>query len=195
MCRYAPLVALLMLAGFTSRPLSAQSLGNEDLHIEQAEAAVMQSAHDGATDALLDGLRRGERDMLNAYLAPGFGVGGNFAVIKQEGEENVAGVTQTGASNMAVIHQEGSRNVTLLDQIGEGNVFGAWLIGSDNHLQLRQQGRDNVYQLDFVGDNLNHSVQQVGNGIEAYQVGSARQPFGIEQYGSGMSIRIEHNTP
>jgi hypothetical protein len=172
----------------------AQTASDEDLHIQQAEIAETQLTPEEATAIILDRLRDGEQqDILNSHLLSGFQQGGNFALVNQHGELNTVIVNQLGLANLAVIDQEGARNRTELDQIGNRNIFGAWLRGNDNLLSLLQEGDDNVYILDFEGDGLNHSVDQVGSGIQAVQVGYGSQPFSIQQYGSGMEIRIEHN--
>ena len=189
--------SLLLLMGLLGHPLAAQSIGNEDLHIQQVETEVMdrEPAREAAMNTIMERLHAGERVILDAHTVRGAGVGGNFAVVSQEGDDNTASVTQIGLSNIAVMYQQGTQNSAALEQRGDGNIFGAWVIGTGNQLNVLQQGNDNVYMLDFVGHNLDHSVQQIGNGIEAIQTGSARQPFSIEQRGSGMSIRIDHNTP
>ena len=146
-------------------------------------------------NTIMERLRAGERTIFDAHIMRSSGAGANFAAVGQEGDDNTASVTQIGLSNIAVMYQQGTRNSSALEQSGDGNIFGAWVIGTGNQLNVLQHGNDNVYMLDFVGDNLNHSVQQIGNGIEAIQTGSARRPFSIEQRGSGMSIRIDHNTP
>ena len=191
------IIGVIILTGLIGRPLAAQSLGNEDLHIQQVETEVMEGspAQEVAMNTIMERLRAGERAILDAHTIRGSGVGGNFAAVGQEGDDNTASVTQIGLSNIAVMYQQGTGNSAAIEQRGDGNIFGAWVIGAGNQLNVLQQGTDNVYMLDFVGDNLDHAVQQIGNGIEAVQTGSARRPFSIEQRGSGMSIRIDHNTP
>jgi hypothetical protein len=172
---------------------SAQTF-DEDLHLEQAEAATSAVTSDEATTLILNRLRSGEQQsVLNLHLLTGFSKGGNFALVHQAGEDNAALVNQIGLANLAVIDQEGERNRTELEQIGQRNIFGAWLRGDENFLSLLQQGDDNIYILDFVGDKLDHAVEQIGSGIQAVQVGYGSQPFGIQQHGEGMDIRIEHN--
>lgn len=187
----------LLLALPTVLPSVAQTSSlEEDLHVQQVETQETQPMRQEVAAVLLDQVQDGEqRGLLSSYLLTGHKAGGSFAIINQDGESNAADVVQIGLSNLAVLHQQGNLNITLLEQLGDHNLFGAWLTGDGNYLDVRQEGNDNIYLLDFIGDNLNHSVVQQGDGIHATQIGSGSQPFSIEQTGSGMNIRIEHNGP
>lgn len=189
-------LASCLLALLAVPALAQTAEEDEELFLEQAEVAQTQLSPDDAREAILQRLHDGQHvGILNSFLTAGLPQGGNFALINQEGVGNTASILQEGMANLAVMHQEGNRNTNVLEQIGTGNIFGSWFIGDDNHLTLRQQGNDNVYILEFEGSgrNFGHSVEQIGDGIQAIQIGAAERPFSIEQYGSGMEIRIEHN--
>lgn len=191
-------VILWMLATLSANAVRAQDRsGDEELHLQQVALESTLMTHDEATSLILQRLGQGDQNALNAYLVADFQQGGNFAFVQQDGGANVADVAQIGLSNVAVMQQIGIGNLTLLEQLGNRNVFGAWLTGDNNRLSLRQQGDDNVYILDFVGDDqhLGHSVDQVGNNLQAVQIGAAAAPYSIQQRGNGMEIRVEHNAP
>ena len=118
---------------------------------------------------------------------------GNTAAIFQEGANNSAQINQIGQSNVAVMVQRGSFNTSSLLQDGSYNVYGSLLDGTKNTLNVEQIGNNNGYLFGFQGSNLNHSVQQIGNNIQATQIGVGYAPFGIEQRGSNMDITIRHN--
>ena len=192
--RIAAAVAALVLLANNANGQTANEV--ESIHLMQVEVDETQPPVEQATTFILDRLENGgQRNLLHSYLLSGFSAGGNITLVNQNGTDNEANVLQFGLSNLAVVSQQGSDNATLLEQIGNNNIFGAWLTGDGNLLSVHQEGHDNLYVLDFVGSDLNHSVLQIGNGIEAYQVGAASRPFSIEQYGSRMNIRIEHNSP
>ena len=118
----------------------------------------------------------------------------NTAVIEQVGDYNQVSVNQFGASNLAVIQQAGNRITSLVNQYGSGNVYGSRLSGDDHYLDVSQIGSDNLYLLEYSGGNtLNHTVQQIGNNLQAIQVGPISKPFSIKEQGSGMKILIQHN--
>ena len=193
---HATILFLVGVFNLCGSHASAQHRSDENLHIQQVEVEATELSHEEAIETILQRLQDGEqRGLLSSYLLTGHKAGGSFAIINQDGESNAADVVQIGLSNLAVLHQQGNLNITLLEQLGDHNLFGAWLTGDGNYLDVRQEGNDNIYLLDFIGDNLNHSVVQQGDGIHATQIGSGSQPFSIEQTGSGMNIRIEHNGP
>lgn len=118
----------------------------------------------------------------------------NTAVIEQVGNYNQVNVNQFGNANLAVIQQAGNRIMSLVNQFGSGNVYGSRLTGDNHYLDVSQIGSNNLYLLEYSGDKtLNHTVQQIGNNLQAIQVGSISKPFSIKEQGSGMKILIQHN--
>lgn len=192
---FAQYIIAFVLVALLAVPALAQTAEeDEELFLQQAERAQTEISPDEAREEILQRLQDGEHQyILSSFLLSGFQSGGNFALINQQGEDNLAGINQVGLSNLAVMHQEGNVNTTEVDQLGNRNIFGAWLTGDNNQLRVSQIGDDNVYVLDFVGTDLDHTVTQQGDGIRAVQIGRSTRPFSIEQYGSGMDIRIEHN--
>lgn len=118
----------------------------------------------------------------------------NTAIIDQVGNNNLASVNQTlGTSNLAVLKQAGNYITTLVNQVGSGNVYGSDLAGNNHYLNVSQIGMDNLYLLEYNSSvNLNHTVQQIGNNLEAIQVGTVSKPFSITEQGVGMKILIQH---
>ncbi len=119
----------------------------------------------------------------------------NTAVIEQVGDNNLASVNQfDGTANLAVLKQAGNNITTLVTQMGIGNVYGSQLKGDNHYLDVSQIGANNLYLLEYSGDKtLNHTVQQIGNNLQAIQVGSVSKPFSIKEQGVGMKILIKHN--
>lgn len=178
-----------------SSAYSQNAAPEPDLHIQQVEVAATQRSPEEVAEDILYRLQHGGimPDRLDVLGA--FSQGQSFAHINQHGQMNAASLSQSGLHNLAVMQQEGNSNTTVLEQIGNGNVLGVWLTGDNNFLDVLQQGNDNVYVLDFIGDDLQHTVTQQGDGIQARQIGLGSRPFGIEQYGSGLNILIEHVHP
>lgn len=187
--------------------LSGQdALGNE-VHLTQASSQPAVASLGGLATIQGDGFVFRSAEWLYQSLFPGqsgaeaLGIAramgsagsGNVAVIEQDGERNVATIEQFGQANVAAVFQRGSDNRIHARQDGNNNTFGAWLDGSNNEFDLTQRGSDNRYYLGFAGRGLDHSVMQEGSGLRAIQVGVGAAPFGIQQRGNDMGIRIEHN--
>lgn len=121
------------------------------------------------------------------------GSDGNAATIVQRGSHNSATLIQRGAGNVAVMTQTGSWNEVSAEQRGNDNLIGIRLVGHDNSLDVLQNGNDNAYLFSFAGDDLDHSVEQRGHDLQLIQLGQGTLPFSVEQQGTGMTVRIEHN--
>jgi minor curlin subunit len=200
------LIALTLLA----LPVAAFAQVTE---AEITEHVLVQDVITGAfgeiveidAEAALDQIKEGLLG-LNPYelgMLDGFSLSdqGNFAIVRQEGLNNLADVSQQGQANVAIIVQEGTNITTKASQIGQGNVFGVRLVGNNLVMQnadgtdtVLQEGFENVYLLDFEGnDQLIPVSTQVGVDNQVVQVGQINTPFGVEQYGNGMRMVIIHN--
>lgn len=119
--------------------------------------------------------------------------GGNAATVVQRGSDNSAAILQRGGANVVQASQYGGDNVLEAIQVGSGHLLGVRLKGDENSVEVQQRGEGNRYLLSFEGDGLDHSVRQAGTELRLIQIGQGGRPFDVEQRGSDMTIRIEHD--
>lgn len=199
-------IVRLPLALALSFLLGPGVFAQEDLRpseLQQVLAAEEQVGAFSAQDALGQ-LRAGLLDLGpdERRLLDGFSLAdqGNLAIVRQDGTGHVADLSQDGTGNLAFVLQRGADVVASARQQGTGNVIGMQLDGAGLTLDgpgaqrgVTQIGTGNVYLLEYAGTGALAPAVQVGDANQAVQIGNVRQVFGIQQYGSGLSMIIRHN--
>ncbi len=202
-------LAIAVLAvgiGTTAEPLRAQERTRSEIHVQQvatsgytaSDLPDSKTSEDRKIASLwpqvsCESLGQTASECALSTSVPPVSPGTNLATIVQHGSGHRATIIQRGISNVAVSTQHGSGNELSATQLGNDNLIGIRLVGHDNSLNVRQNGNDNAYLLSFAGDDLDHSVTQVGSGLRLVQLGTGSLPFSVEQQGTGMTVRIEHN--
>jgi len=110
-------------------------------------------------------------------------VGGQLASIVQQGNANVAylsqngtslvgNIVQVGSAQEAFILQQGSDLTAYISQQGSGNQARITQTGSDNQAAISQHGANNSASIVQAGSGLQSSISQSGNGqsVEVRQV-------------------------
>ena len=64
----------------------------------------------------------------------------NGGVVRQNGNNNSAGVGQYGGGNHGVVHQEGNGHNGTLNQHGNGNSYGLFQFGENTDAHVNQYG-------------------------------------------------------
>lgn len=116
----------------------------------------------------------------------------NTVIVNQNGDYNLAQVSQYGSANVAVLEQAGNHITNKVTQIGNGNIYGSSLTGNNHYLKVSQLGDNNLYILDYnLKEPINNTVLQTGSNLKAVQLGGGK-PYEIKEFGTGMNIIVRH---
>ncbi len=141
----AAMLAALMLAGTAAAQISSEDalLGKLDLTSQLSGGELLAETPSSSSEN-------------SGY--------DNTAVIRQNGEGNIAEVNQTSSAYGAfsIIAQYGTENTVDVTQCGCGNFVDIIQDGSSNLSEISQAGRGNVFVHRQYGDALGLSVSQYG---------------------------------
>jgi curlin associated repeat protein len=88
--------------------------------------------------------------------------GSSRAVIRQEGDHNVARQTQSGSDNVALVGQQGIENKAVQTQTGKSNWAGAVQDGNRNEVFHSQTGGGHMHTIVERGNGKKVTVSQSG---------------------------------
>ncbi|MFP3861206.1 MAG: hypothetical protein ACLFUW_10320, partial [Bacteroidales bacterium] len=92
--------------------------------------------------------------------------------------------------NHIQLYINGNNNNSTAAQNGKGNIMDLGIDGDGNSGDYLQEGNEN-YIFDRIKDNnLNHQIEQFGNGLGIYNEGRQELPLIINQKGQGMKMKI-----
>ena len=118
-----PLIASLVAATIGSAALvtPANAGGSISLHLEPKNAKQEQAMRAGLTIyAIVNAVENGS--------------------IKQNGNNNSAGLAQIGQGNLGIVHQEGDDHTGTLVQNGDNNACGLFQFGKGTNADVEQNG-------------------------------------------------------
>lgn len=141
----AAMLAALMLAGTATAQISSEDmllgnfdltsqLGGSDLSAETFSSSSESSDYDNT--ALIR--QNGEGNL--AEVNQTSSAYGAFSIVAQYGTENAVDVTQCACGNFVDIIQDGSSNLSEISQTGSGNVFVHRQYGDALGLSVSQYG-------------------------------------------------------
>jgi hypothetical protein len=122
-------------------PTTLKTLTASLLAATIASAALAAPAHAGQISIHLDPKNAKQENALKAGLTIYAIVNAvQDGSIKQNGNDNAAGLAQFGQGNLGVVHQEGDNHTGTLTQNGNNNMCGLFQFGEGTNADVVQNG-------------------------------------------------------